>query len=430
MACGVPERTVAVTMQNNKASKGKRILTMVLSLLIGIGIWIYVDNVQGYQVYSRSYELPIDYVGQDTTLADRGLMLLDDSDTAITLKFEGTRKLIAQLDPNKIRIQVDLSAVTSTGTQSLKYNIVYPSTKFSKGINVASASAFTASVDVGELYSKNVEIRCDITGKVADGYQAGKIQYLPETLEVRGQESDVDKISYAKVSLDIDNATESVSKLLDYQFYDADGNLIEDTANIHPVASQIQVTLPVNMVKEIPLKMDFIEAPGASLSNVEYTISPATITVSGDAALMKSLSSIVLDDFNLADLSSNTKYNYSIKVPDGCQNLSGVTRATLKIAFKDINSTVLTATNFQCVNVPDGRTVTVLTTELPVTIRGTAEDVAAVTPDDLTVVADLQDVSSASGTYTVSADVQVATGGNIGVIGTYQITVTISDSET
>lgn len=415
-------------MQSN-ASRGKKILYIVLSVIIAIGLWAYVDGVKGYTVYSRVYTLPITFVGENSTLADRGLMLLNDSNSSIKLKFEGSRKLIAQLEPSKIHVQVDLSNVTETGKQNLSYKIIYPSNKFSKGISSVSASSYTVFVDIGELYSRSVEIRCDIQGEVAEGYIAGAVKTVPEKLELRGQEGDVDKVSYVKVALNIDNAEESVTKSLNYQFYDKNDRLIENTENIHPVANLIKVTLPVNVVKQLPLKVNFTESAGASLSNVNYTISPAEITVSGPAENLKGVNSIVLTEFDLSKLSDSAEYHYAITVPEGCENLSGVTKATMKIAFKDMAVTTLVTKNIECENVPSGKKVTVLTDELPVKLRGKSEDLKGLTADDVQVDADLSDVSSASGSYTVPATIKIHTDGDLGVIGTYQIKLTISDSQ-
>lgn len=414
-------------MQSN-ISRGKRILYIVLSIVISIGIWAYVDSVKDYTVYSRMYTLPVTFVGENTTLADRGLMLLDDSDASIKLKFEGSRKLIAQLEPGKVHVQVDLSDVTETGKQNLSYKIVYPNNKFSKGISSVSASSYTVFVDIGELYSKSVEIRCDIQGKVADGYIAGALKTVPEKLELRGQQEDVDDVSYAKVTLDIDDAKESVTKSLNYQLYDKNDKVIKNTGNIHPVANLIKVTLPVNVVKELPLKVNFTESAGASLSNVNYSISPAEITVSGPAEKLKDVDSIVLSEFDLAKLSGAAEYHYAITVPEGCENLSGVTKATMKIAFKDMGTSTVNVKNIQCENIPDGKTVTVLTDELAVKLRGKAEDLKAITADKIQITADLSDVSSASGSYTVPATVKVDTDGDVGVVGSYQIKITISNS--
>lgn len=411
----------------NESGGGRKALYVIISLLVAAGIWLYVDSTLGTKVTVAVDNIPIEYVGEDTTLADRGLMLLSGSDEAVSLKLSGTRKVISRLNPEKIRIQADLSNVTGTGRQNVNYKIIYPGNVSSGSVTVTYASAYAVTVSIGELYSREVEIHCVVEGTVADGYIAGQVEMSPATLQIRGQQEYIDPVSYAEVTLKVDNATSSVTKMLDYTLYDADGNPV-DMTNIHATSDQVQVTLPVNVIKELPLTMNFIEAAGSRLKNVDYTITPASITVSGDADLLKDVTSITLDDFKLADLNGATTYNYAITVPDGCKNVSGVTRATLKIAFKDLTSTTLTITQFSCTNIPDGKTVTILTDELPVTLRGTSSDIAAITPDMVSVIADLKDVSSASGSYTVPAKVQVNSDGDIGAVGSYQIKLTINEA--
>jgi YbbR domain-containing protein len=391
---------------------------------------MYVDsaeNSEGSEKTKTISNIPIEYAGADTTLADRGLMLLPDSDQTVTLEIKARRRVLARLDPSKIRIQADLSDITATGTHSVSYTIYYPDGITRNSITILNASSYTAQVEIGELYSRNVDIRCALEGTVAEGYIAGELQFQPETLEIRGPQEEVDKVSYAKVTLSVENATETVSQTLNYELYDEAGQLIEDTGDLHATADQIQVTLPVNVEKELPLKVNFIESDGARVGNLEYTISPASVTVSGDAELLKNVESITLDNFDLADFSGPTTYRYTITVPAGCENLSGTTRATMNIKFKDMASSTVSAVNFTCENVPDGKTVTVLTTELPVSLRGTAADVASVTPADIMVVADLTDVTEASGSYTVPAKVLIDNGADVGVQGEYQVRVTISE---
>lgn len=411
----------------NENVQHTKIIHILISIVIALGIWVFVDNTLGIKADVEIDEIPIEFVGEEA-LADRGLMKLDDSDTSFSLKLEGLRTVVAQLDPDLVRIRVDLSSVTSVGRQSLSYRVIYPNPAnlFSSGLTTVFASSSAISVNIGELNSKQVEIRCDIRGNVAEGYIAGELQFQPQMLEIRGQSAEVDAVSYAKVELDIDNVTATVSEMLDFQLYDKnDQPLTRD--NLRFTSEQIQVTLPVNIIKELPLTLNFIESPGSSLSNVDYTLTPQTVIVSGDAALLKSVDSIELDSFDLAAISGETTFNYVIPIPTGCENLSGVARATLKIGFRDLTTNTLVATQFGAENVPEGKLVTVLTGEIPVTLRGTTAAVSAVLPEDLTVIADLSDVASASGSYTVPATVRVATEGDVGIVGTYQIRVNITD---
>lgn len=83
-----------------------------------------------------------------------------------------------------------------------------------------------------------MEIRCKVVGNVAEGYIAGTIQLLPETLEVRGQQTDIMQISYAQITLDIEDATATVVKLLDYTLYDFNDQPVENK-NIHPMSESV-----------------------------------------------------------------------------------------------------------------------------------------------------------------------------------------------
>ena len=65
-----------------------------------------------------------------------------------------------------------------------------------------------------------------------------------------------------------------------------------------------------------------------------------------------------------------------------------------------------------------------MTTSLFVTLRGTTEDIDAVTAGQVHVIADLTDIAANSGSYTVPARIEVD-GYDIGAVGTYEVTVRI-----
>ena len=62
-----------------------------------------------------------------------------------------------------------------------------------------------------------------------------------------------------------------------------------------------------------------------------------------------------------------------------------------------------------------------MTQSVNVTVRGRASELEKVTEQNVRVVADLSDMSSSSGVYTVRAKVYVDGAAEAGAIGTYQI---------
>lgn len=410
--------------------KTRKVFYIALSILVAVVIWVFVDltgNNGGPFMKEKIFEdLPIVFEGEDE-LADQGLMLLPDgTDTTLDLTLEGTRWDIANVDREDISVKVDLGNIIATGSQKTTPVITFPNSgKFGR-------TALAATINIAELYRKTVDVRCELIGNVAEGYTAGQLQLSHTSIEIRGQKEDIDPVSYVKTTLDLGkDAGGTVSAELAYQFYDKDGQVIDNSSGrIHATVQTIQATLPVSVRKELPLKVSFVEYPGARAESVNWEISPKTIVVSGDAAKLKNVNAITVGELDLLSLNEGTgTYNFAITVPEGCQNLSGVTRATLKISYKDMASAEVTTEQFRCENVPAGKTVHVLTREMTVKIFGTAEDVAAVTGEDITLVADLSDYSAVSGGYTVPATVKVTSGGDVGVSGSYQIQITIRELE-
>lgn len=416
----------------NEKVDTKKYLYILLSIFVAASIWFFVDEHNNRTVEVEFKDIPITYRDVNEGLSERGLMLVEGEDSGtsetIDLTLEGRRRLITDLDSSKITVTVDLSDITETGKKWIRPNITYSERKFA---DITVESSYYVTVNISELNRRTVDVRCEVTGNVANGYSAGEVQLSQTEVELRGQAKDIDPVSFVKVTLDIgQDASETISRDLTFQYYDRNGNLL-DGDGVRPTVEYIQARLPVFVTKELNLVVNFSEAPGARLDNTEWDIFPKSITVSGDASQLKNVNNIILGDCDLLKLTAeSTSYEatFPIIIPEGCKNLSGVTRATLKIRFKDMISTELLAVNFDYANLPEGKTATILTEELPIALFGTSAVVTSLTSDDIIVIADLSDYTGASGTYSVPATVKVTSGADVGVSGTYQVQARISET--
>ncbi|MBQ6985861.1 MAG: hypothetical protein IJQ25_02610 [Oscillibacter sp.] len=432
---------------NDHTPKDSRGLYLLIAVVLALGIWFFVDeygnNGSAYQAKMEIREIPIEYLGKEQ-LADRGLMLLSDGTTeSVDLTFEGPRLLVVQLDRDAVRLTVDLTGITATGTQTLRYNRAYlneqgratlsANQKYAKlTVTVSRNSVESATVNIGEMSHKEVDVRCELNGNVADGCSAGEIQLSQSVIDVQGQEDDLNKIAYAKVSLILgEEAMESVTQSLTCQLYD-DSDEPLDMEQFYLKTKQITATLPIYMTKQLPLTITLISEGKISESDVSYLIRPETITVSGEAAALKDVEEINLGEMNLLSLigsGARTFHTYAVIVPEGCTNRSGVSTATLEIAFKDMTTRTVTTTNFHPdADLPAGKSVVFETESLDVQIYGPAQSVQAVTGDDIQVTPNLDDFASASGSYSVPAEFTIPGFRKVGVLGTYQIQVQILDS--
>ena len=423
-------------MENGKTGR-RRVIYLLLSILVACGIWLYADLTSGPNNAPRTktrefLDIPIEYL-YESTLADRGLMLVEDgTDLTIDLTLKGTRWDICSLDRSDIRVTASLFDITSAGEQRDNYTISFTDPKFGNNVIQRENTSFSmAKVNISELYSRTIDVSCELVGNVAESYSAGQVELSHTEVEVRGLQEDIDPISYAKVTLDIGaNAVETVSKDLELQFYDESGQIL-DKSDIHSSVENVRATMPVFVTKELQLVVNLVESPGRRRKNTDYRIEPQTIAVTGDATQLKDVDTLVLENYDLAELGTEasenyTTTNYPIILPEGCTNVSGVTRAALRIRFKDMTSATVHTENISWLNLPEGKRVELLTNSLAVKVFGTKADVSALTGEDIAATVDLSDYSAASGTYTIQAEVTVNKG-DVGISGIYQVQVTIRE---
>lgn len=410
--------------KNIDTPKNRKIFRIVCSVLVALIIWAYVDEEKTINVKMAVNDLPVEFSGEDTTLADKGLMLLAGYDTTVDLVLKGPRKVLWKLNKDEIRIVADTSSIQDTGTQTLTYEVVCPDNVQRSQIQVESASLYAITVAVGELYTKQVPIYCEVTGRVADGYIAEELVLDPSMLVLRAQRDELLNVSYAKIRVNINGIKETLIHAVEYQLYDHNDIPIDD-AKIRVASRLIQVMMPVKAVKEVPLRLNFVEAVGSTMQQVEYTIEPsAMVQLKGDKQILDSIESIVLDTIYLQDLDENQTLEYTISVPDGAEIVGDNTQVTVQISMTGVSERRVNSSNFVCTNVAEGLDAVITTESLSVSVRGLSEQIDALTGEDLLMTVDLSNITEV-GTYTLPVSVVVNGYDNVGVKGSYQAIVTV-----
>ena len=165
--------------------KDRKVLNIVLAILIAIGLWLYVVNVENPTGTFRLYDLPIQIVGEDV-LEQNGMMVTDLSHKSLNVKVTGKKKTFMRLSKKNTYLSVDVSTVSGTGDWTLSCKIVYPANVSTEGISVANWSSLKVDVTVEAQATKTVPVRGDFIGTEEEGYLAGTVRTDPATITVKG----------------------------------------------------------------------------------------------------------------------------------------------------------------------------------------------------------------------------------------------------
>ena len=413
----------------NKPEKkftGQKLLYMLFALLTAIVLWLYVSITDMPDITMSVSGVQVEMNGAEV-LTDRELVVTDISSQTVTLTFKGSREQIYNLDNSNVKVVIDLSDIDSPGKYSLHGDIEYDKRLKTSSLSVAGSSSEYIDVTVEKLTKKVVPVTGVNDGGVEEGYIAEPMEISPDTVTVYGPEKMLNQVSYAMATFKHENLSASVSESVPVVLMDANDKQVDmDEITVEP--ENVDVSIAVNVVKSVPLSVEFKYGAGTTEDNgtVSYSIEPDHIELTGDPTVLNELDGIVLTTIDLNQFVTSDVFDIPIKIPDNCKNLSGNTDATVSVEITGLSSAKLSAKNISCINENSAMNTEIITESLDITLRGPADVVSKVTADNIRIVADLEGINSNIGQQTVNAKVNVDGYSNVGAIGTYQITVKIS----
>ena len=413
--------------KNEKSGVSRnKVLQVIASILVAVAIWVYVDVEKAPERTKTIRDIPVEFSGESTTLADKNLMLLSGYDTTVDLTIKGSKRELVKINKDNVRLVASTSSIDSVGVHTLRWDVVYPDGVQSSALSVDWASKYKVTVTVGELYTKEVPVNCVVTGTVADGYFTGETVLDPTTLVLRGQRDDLLNVAYAKLTVDISDATRSVIQTESVQLYDNDDNPV-DNSNIRTNASLIQAKVPVLTTKEVSLAVELSGVPGSAGQSIKTTITPSSVRLIGEADVLENIDEIVLATLYIEDLDIWQQNSYVVTAPDGTWLANSNEVATVEITMEGIEEKTVTVDTFSYTNVPSGLYAEVQDT-LDVRLWGLSEELAELKADAITATVDLSSVTE-TGSCRVPVTVTVSGYRDVAVKGSYEVTVYVTDTQ-
>ena len=346
--------------------KNRKIFNIVLAIVLAVGVWMYVINVENPSGTGTVREIPVTVVGEDS-LAERGLMVTEQNRDHVSLKLSGRKKTLMKLNRKNITRKRDVSSVTSEGEHTLSCKVDFPDT-VGDNVSISDWEDLHVTVTVEKQATKEIPVRGEFIGTEADNCLAGAVTTDPETLVLKGPAKELEGISYALATVGGKEVRDTIVEQSSVVFMGPDGTPAS-RKNVTASAESVEVTVPVRQVVSLPLTVEIIEGGGAAREDVEVTISPETITVvaqEGEEALPSAIS---LGTIELEDVLGDTSYSFPIKLPTGVTAWGEQSRyARVSLTFPQL-----------------------VTRQLYVWVRGRQDLVEALDPKQLQVEVDLSE---------------------------------------
>ncbi len=414
-------------MKNQKLKDiyNSRAFWIVISLLASIILWFYITSIENNDIEQTYRGVPVVFLGEDA-LEEKGLIVSNVETSSVTVVITGPSRELRKFDASDLTAVIDVTKINQPNVNRYAYSIQFPDNVNSKDFSYRYVPD-TVTFTVEKESSKSVEIRGVFEGSSAEGFvvESDAMSFDPATITIYGTADALAKISFAQVTIDGQEIDATIHEDRPYMFMNANGEEV-DAANVTADVDTVNVTVPVNMLKEVTLEVEAISGGGANRNNCDIHIYPEKITLSGDTEELSNMNKLIVGTIDLSDYEGDFEIVYPLQLGDGIECVTGETEARVSVKFRDLETESFEVTDLRFINRPDGYTASVVNKTLTVKIRSTRETLDKISADDIRVVADLADFGTMTGYVTVPVKIYIDGVTGAGAVGDYSVTVNLT----
>lgn len=368
-----------------------KVLTLLLSLVISFGLWLYVVTVISPEFEVTVYNVPVELVGSGY-LDAKGMMVISDTkDLKVDLTLRGNRSDLKKYNNSNITAIVDLSQITHAGDHQLEC-----SASFQTGsAEVVSKNPGQIAVTVADKLTKTVPVEITYIGSVPEGYEAERqdVEMDHTTVTVSGPKKTIDRIASAGIVVDLSGRMTSFAQDYPITLCGIDGRPIADDSFVTVNLSEIRAVVQVYKVKVVPVQflLDF-EASGLQEDMVTVYPQIETVTLIGSGDALEKVDAALTFTITLRDYTQATTEVFNPVLPEGVRCKEQI---QAHIQMPEMVRRWMTINNFELNNVPEGMEVS-LVKDAMVEIWGPREILEQLSAEDVLGVVDCSSISGSS----------------------------------
>ncbi|MDO8753110.1 MAG: CdaR family protein, partial [Anaerolineales bacterium] len=265
----------------------KNFRTFLWAFALAIAVWISaVTSADPDETRTLPSAVPVQVIGQSPNL-----VLNSKIPTEVEISLRAPRSVwnLIDADPQIVRAILDLSGLSS-GEHVLELQIQV----HTRPVQIVSVSPHTITFTLEPLVTQSFSVDLSLSGEAAIGYQVGDASLEPVKVVVAGAQSQVQKVTRTRVSVNLSGIRENFDQTLTVEVLDEKGQKV-DGVTVSP--ETIHVLLPVSQqggYRDVAVKVTIIGRVARGYRLIDLSVFPAVVTVfSADAQLVSDLPGVV-----------------------------------------------------------------------------------------------------------------------------------------
>jgi len=361
----------------------------LLAIILAVIIWVIVAQINNPASTVTFSNIKVTLLNADILESEGKIYQILDRSDVVKVTVKAPESVVRTLSASDVSAVADLSQVTAQGTVPIVYSL-----DRAESI-VGDHDELLVSVE--DKVTKYVNIMYWTNGSVGEDCVLGKVNLDRNRLEISGPRSDIEKVSYAMVEIDLDGAVKTISADMELALFDSEGMKVE-SENITKQTDYVTTTVTVLSTSEVPIVAYTTGTPSAGYIFVdEIDVSPATVRIAGDTSTLSHLPYIEITDpvdITAARNNITATFDLSNYLPAGVSfedpNFDDEITVTAHIERTIEKTVYLSPLNVTISDLPSGLTAEAYSTEdIPVKLTGLETDLNAISADSLSPVVEV-----------------------------------------
>ncbi len=428
----------------------KRIVILI-AFMVAFVFWVVVA---GFIMPADERELTnvlIDYNRSKEVYEEQNLQIVDTPEELyVDVDVRGDGSQLGLLDNTSVTAYPDYSQVTEPGVYEIPIRVskvstatfsIYGWSVRSEGYSLVDNPKTSVTMTFEAVERKTFAVNVDSSGITpAENFfkDNESVRADPAQVTVVGPKSKVDLIVQvvAKITVQEERSTRKLyqaeSGEVELLLLDEAGEKLDPLElGVTVTPEQVNVEIPILEIRTIGVVVDFIGQPkelDMEWFSERINLSEDTIQVAGSTELFENLQvPYPIDTFNISELTLGWQAPINISLPDGLRIYDEHKEVVVSFDTTDLVEKTIVVDNIRVVNGLPNATITPMQDTITVKLIGDADQINALTSDDIFVEVDAFDMSVTSvGQQTIPARVEIPGADMVIPIENYSVVCEVS----
>lgn len=277
---------------NNNRKLTANIPLKIMSILVGILVWLLVVNVDN-PIKTRTIIIPgenVEVINKAYVDSDNKMVMQDDNPDPVRVSVNAERKTLARLTASDISVVADLQQAGNLDTKP----VMVPITASCSSVSADNIKVTPQYLEVRleEKASQDFLVNANYgTSTPGKGYEVGAQTASPEKVRITGPKSLINKIDKVNATVNVDGKTKDVTEDVNLQIIDKNQDSLTDGKMAYLTIDNPKVTVTTKFWKirtGVKLRAGYTGEAADGYQVDSVTTVPDTISIAGtDEALEK-----------------------------------------------------------------------------------------------------------------------------------------------